>query len=100
LGGATNAYFKLIEVGTDHWKYPNASVTNESGFTALPAGGRWSTESDFSEIGILAYFWVNEEISSPFYFVMIYHDGSSIGVEISTMLSRKQDGLSIRCIRN
>ena len=31
---------KLKETGTSHWKSPNTGATNETGFSALPAGIR------------------------------------------------------------
>lgn len=38
LNGISSAGGKMKEEGTKHWYTPNSSATNESGFTALPAG--------------------------------------------------------------
>ncbi len=38
LGGEENAGGPMKESGTSHWLDPNEGATNESGFTALPAG--------------------------------------------------------------
>ena len=40
LNGEAAAGGKLKEAGTAHWQTPNTGATNETGFTALPAGGR------------------------------------------------------------
>jgi len=49
LGGVSSAGARLKESGTFHWHFPNADATNESNFTALPAGYRsWSDGAYFS----------------------------------------------------
>lgn len=56
LGGKYIAGGKLKEAGTKHWETPNKGATNESGFTALPAGN--STGSGyFGSIGSLGEWW-------------------------------------------
>jgi uncharacterized protein (TIGR02145 family) len=56
LGGESVAGGKMKETGTSHWITPNAGATNESGFTTLPSGGRFSI---FSNVGFNSYFWSN-----------------------------------------
>jgi uncharacterized protein (TIGR02145 family) len=58
LGGDSIALGKLKEAGTSHWKAPN-TATNESGFTALPAGNR--PDDFFEGIGEWAHFWTSTE---------------------------------------
>jgi uncharacterized protein (TIGR02145 family) len=43
LGDASVVGGKMKEIGLDHWNSPNAGATNESGFTGLPAGIRYSS---------------------------------------------------------
>ncbi|MBA7544886.1 hypothetical protein ES705_37247 [subsurface metagenome] len=56
LGGASVAGGKLKETGTAHWSYPNTGATNESGFTALPGGGR-SLNGTFGYVGSSGGWW-------------------------------------------
>src|SRR5574344_54019 len=51
LGGASVAGGKLTETGTTHWNSPNTGATNETGFTALPGGYRFSNGA-FNGIGL------------------------------------------------
>jgi uncharacterized protein (TIGR02145 family) len=98
LGGEAQADLKLTEIGTSHWKYHNDGVTNESGFTALPAGGRFG--GGFTDIGINAYFWVYEENSSKYWCFYIFQLESSGGVAITSQFFEKQDGNSVRCVKD
>lgn len=50
LGGTSVAGGKMKMTGLDYWNTPNTGATNESGFTALGVGYRWSEGSFFTSI--------------------------------------------------
>jgi uncharacterized protein (TIGR02145 family) len=87
---------KLKEIGTTHWKPPNAGATNESGFTALPSGNRIS--DGFVDLGSSVYYWSSSEYNSNrakswgLYYNMPYL-GPSSG-------ANKIRGFSVRCLKN
>jgi len=97
LGGEELAGGKLKESGTMHWADPNQGATNESGFAALPGGGRydigkfdlkgyfglWGTspENDSNRVWYRSLDWNSSKILN-------HHDGSKGGAG------------SIRCVRN
>jgi uncharacterized protein (TIGR02145 family) len=60
LGGDEAAYKKLLEKGTAHWGSPN-DATNESGFTALPAGYFDPRHNAFRMMGTLTSFHTSSE---------------------------------------
>jgi len=64
LGGESVAGGKMKEAGLDHWFSPNTGATNESGFTALPAGYRASNSGSYNNMGYYGYFWSSSEYSS------------------------------------
>jgi uncharacterized protein (TIGR02145 family) len=84
----------LKEEGYTHWEYDNRG-TNESGFTALPAGFRSHSGSFY---GYYAYLWTATEDSNTslaWYRALLYDRG---GVFRGTVL--KQNGMSVRCVRD
>jgi len=88
---------KLKEAGTSHWYDPNEGATNESGFTALPAGARESNGTFKNYGGLLAFFWSSTEGSdSDAWFRYLPYDGSEVG----RVSSDKKAGCSIRCVKN
>jgi uncharacterized protein (TIGR02145 family) len=56
LGGDSVAGVKLKEIDTVHWVSPNTGATNESGFTALPGGYRFTNKFCF-DMGSHGYWW-------------------------------------------
>lgn len=60
LGGASIAGGKIKEAGTLHWESPNEGATNESGFSARPAGHR-DNNAMFSNDGKNGDWWSSTE---------------------------------------
>lgn len=97
LGNPAVSGGKLKETGTSHWQSPNASATNETGFTGLPGGFRSSTGSFYS-ITYNGYWWTTTLASDTSYAKYRFLDfnlGSVYGTE-----DYKIDGLSVRCIKD
>ena len=87
---------KLKEVGIIHWNPPNTGAVNESGFTALPGGYRF-TLGGFYNMGYNALFWSSTEYSSSrVWFRILYHDSS----QISRDYTHKPYGFSVRCVKD
>lgn len=93
LGGPLVAGAKLKEAGTAHWAAPNATATNESGFTALPAGNCWT---DFFFLGTACYFWSSTENTSAWSYKLLINDNDLAFISAS----EKSSGLSVRCIKD
>ena len=96
LGSADSAGGKLKETGTTHWQSPNAGATNETGFSALPGGGRDGNGRFFS-IGSGGFWWSSSEISTEL--------GSyrSINFDYSNVFIyniEKHYGFSVRCLQD
>jgi uncharacterized protein (TIGR02145 family) len=96
LGGESVAGGKLKEVGTSNWNNPNTDATNTSLFTGLPGGSRYYS-GNYNNIGYNGNWWSSTEddannawnrgLSS--YYGGAYRSGSS-----------KEDGFSVRCLRD
>lgn len=57
LGGQGSAGGPLKEAGFEHWDSPNTGATNETGFTALPAGYYNYNYDTFERIRSYSYYW-------------------------------------------
>jgi uncharacterized protein (TIGR02145 family) len=96
LGGVSVAGGKLKETGITHWISPNTGATNETGFTALPGGYR-DYDGTFGGIGDNGFWWSSTDYTSS--------NGSSLdisydGISIYWSHGDKQDGFSVRCLKD
>lgn len=98
IGGLSVAGGKLKDAGTLNWLSPNTGATNETGFSALPAGNRsYSANGTFGGIGYESYWWSSKEnIGNSSFGLALDFDGSYA----STISSEKQLGMSVRCVRD
>ncbi len=93
LGGEDIAGAKLKEAGTSHWLLGNIYATNESGFTALPGGGR-SNDGSFDDVGLTGYWWSHPPNDSNGIHYMV--TGNSKVVKGTVV---PNSGFSVRCIK-
>ena len=101
LGGNNVAGGKLKETGNNHWLDPNTGATNSSGFTAVPGGYRshsgGNTISGAQTIGSYAFYWTTTSNDSQYAISRrIMFDDMASNVHVT----EKQDGVSVRCLKN
>ncbi len=101
LGGTSVAGGKMkttgtLQAGTGLWNSPNTAATNESGFSAVPAGGR-NPYGTFVDLGNYGNWWISAETNSSnaWYRRMKYGDG-----KVNSYNSYKSTGFSGRCLRD
>jgi len=99
LGGERAASGKLKEAGTAHWKDPNNNATNESGFTALPAGYRFNYRFDvsFESLGNACYFWSSTRSNASSAWSRRL---SNVGTDCGRGSDGEQQGFSVRCVKD
>lgn len=83
------------ETGTKHWNSPNTGATNETGFTALPAGTR-NDQGEFNGIGKEATFWsiIPMHPTLAPYRSMAYDQS-----DLQMPITKKESGRSVRCMK-
>lgn len=95
LGGEDVAGGKMKEAGTSHWNSPNEGATNESGFTALPGGSRYLSDT-FIDIGIYGIWWSSSVfLADNAYYRRLYYSNSEVSSN-----STKYSGFSVRCVKD
>lgn len=96
LGGESAAGGKLKEAGAAHWATPNTGATNESGFSALPGGGR-SYDGKFSTIGRDGAWWSStEDDAMSAWYRGLYNRIS----DAKRFRSIKANGYAVRCVKD
>jgi uncharacterized protein (TIGR02145 family) len=87
---------KMKEEGTTHWKSPNEGADNESGFTALPGGGRIG-DAEFSGISEAGFWWSTTVKEDDLVWIR------DLQYEVDYIGRREFDkmvGLCVRCIKD
>jgi len=96
IGGEKVAGGKLKATDTTYWKSPNIGATNETGFTALPGGGR-GDNGTFGTIGSYGDWWSATESSTLNAWGRdVDYDSGSVG----RSNYGKGLGFSVRCLRD
>ena len=86
----------LKEIGHTKWNSPNTGATNNSGFTALPSGGRYNNGA-FDNLLRYAVFWSStERSSSSTWYRVLYYDRTIV----FRGSREKVNGYSVRCNKN
>jgi uncharacterized protein (TIGR02145 family) len=102
IGGAATAGEKLKETGISHW-FQNPYASNESGFTALPAGFRHTAEGKFVGLGLITFWWSSTEADTSWHdnplwasyrYVQYLEKDSGRGNWL------KEHGFSVRCVKD
>jgi uncharacterized protein (TIGR02145 family) len=96
LGGNEKAGGKLKDADTTYWDSPNTGATNESGFTALPGGGR-GIDGVFGNYALNSIFWSSTEFDENF---AMNRSISHYLPEIYSYGSHKKNGFSVRCLKD
>jgi uncharacterized protein (TIGR02145 family) len=94
-GGVSTAGNQLKETGADHWRETSASVTNSTGFTALP-GGLCGTDGSYLSKTFYGYWWSSGSSSDQGSSNCItYESGIIFNSTFPGII-----GLSVRCLKN
>jgi uncharacterized protein (TIGR02145 family) len=96
LGDGHVAGGKMKEKGTAHWIRPNIGATNETGFTALPGGGRLYSGA-FGSLGEGGFWWSSTERDSQ---LALFTGIANADSSVSNNSGFKNCGFSIRCMKN
>jgi uncharacterized protein (TIGR02145 family) len=96
VGGTQTGGDKLKESGTTHWGSSNTGATNETGFTALPAGER-QIGGYFVGPGGFGLWWTSTEFDNSNGMMWNIYSDEPV---VSLGANYKPSGSSVRCIKN
>jgi uncharacterized protein (TIGR02145 family) len=96
FGGENSAGGKLKESGTKRWMEPNLGATNESGFSSLPGGTRFSNGLFFS-IKTAGLWWTLNKANAlnGWYWSMNYSS-----LTVMRNFTDLTNGNSVRCLKD
>jgi len=96
LGGTEVAAGKMKEEGTSNWSDPNVGATNESGFTAIPGGGRINDGTYYNQHEA-AIYWTSTQYSETEAYL---RDLANVYIIVTREKTHKGFGFSVRCLRD
>lgn len=96
LGGTSVAGGKMKSISA-LWTSGNTDATNNSGFSGLPGGLRSGPSGLYYNSGSFGSWWSSTAItySQAWYYRLNYHNGT-----VNVFSGDKQDGFSVRCLRD
>lgn len=99
LGGENIAGGKLKMSGTEFWLSPNQFGSNETGFSAVGAGGYYPGQLDFYGLKESTTFWTQTEATEDLVWsVVLSYTTNNMYIQNTT---RKETGyFSVRCIKD
>ncbi|MBW6501118.1 MAG: hypothetical protein K0B05_06965 [Bacteroidales bacterium] len=97
LGDMGTAAGMLKETETIHWQVPNSGATNETGFTALPGGGRDIFIGGFYDPGYAGIWWSSAQNSDLEAWSRLMYYNSARLFRNSYI---KKNGYSVRCVKD
>ena len=95
LGGEWPAGDKIKQAGTTTWLSPSTG-TNETGFTALPAGNRIDNSGDFSDLNSYSSFWTSASSNPVALIAEMYNTSPALYINVRSQVY----GYSVRCIKD
>lgn len=95
LGGLSIAGGKMKESGTAHWLSPNTGATNESLFTARPAG-MFLFETQYQWLGTRSVFASSEQGSNSQTIATLWYDRAELAIDSF----HPGDAISVRCVKD
>ena len=97
LGSDSVAGRKMKETGVTHWHISNTDATNESGFTALPAGYYSSVNNHVMYLSYGSYYWSNSQEDVSFAWSYYIYSNKANCFRGSWP---KTFGFSVRCVKD
>ena len=102
LGGKEVAGGKLKEDANIHWEDPNEGANNISGMSIVAGGYRTSYPPGYLKLGYEGYYWSSSSSRGREnfgWYIFLNYDSQAAFIENIT-LSDKNQGYSVRCIKN
>ena len=100
LGGKKKAGSKLKIADKNYWNKIKPNETDEYEFSAFPGGyryGHYWSSAEFIDKGINGYWWTSTEYTDTHAWSRTIHSRNS---RVYRSYFEKNDGFSIRCIKN